>query len=161
MLIIGMLVGFSALLGSYIARSSDDQLPDDLPRAPEGAVAVAVIDIVDGDTLHVEDAAGEVLTVRLFGIDTPERGEDCFEEATDRLRELAGSQVLLVPDARLQDRGGRELRYVYDEDGVSIDAALLDEGLAEVWTEDGALREELMAIEAEARDAHRGCLWAR
>ena len=48
-----------------------------------------------------------MLSVRLFGIDTPERGEACYAEATNRLRELAGSEVLIVADERLQDSGGR------------------------------------------------------
>ena len=157
MLIFGALVGLSAL-GGALLRSSNDGPSDQLPNR-SNAVAVAVVDIIDGDTLRIEDAAGEVLTVRLFGIDTPERGEACYGEATERLRELAGAEVLLVADQRLQDRGGRELRYVYTEAGISVDAAMIEEGLAVAWTEDGVLRDELIAIERAARAAARGCLW--
>ncbi len=32
--------------------------------------------------------------VRIYGVDTPERGEPCFEEATERFRELAGDRVI-------------------------------------------------------------------
>ena len=159
MLIFGVLVGVSAL-GGALLRTGSDAPADNLPTAPASAVAVRVVDVVDGDTFHIEDAGGERLTVRIFGIDTPERGEACYGEATARLRELAGSEVLLAADERLQDRGGRELRYVYTDDGISIDAAMLNEGLAVAWTEDGALRDELIAIENEARDANRGCLWS-
>jgi endonuclease YncB( thermonuclease family) len=42
-----------------------------------------------------------VLTVRLFGIDTSERGEACYGDATEQLRELAGAAVPLVADQRL------------------------------------------------------------
>ena len=31
--------------------------------------------------------------VRLFGVDTPEQGERCYSEATERLKELAGDTV--------------------------------------------------------------------
>ena len=47
---------------------------------------VAVTRIVDGDTLDTTQGR-----LRLFGVDTPERGERCFREATDRLSGLAGS----------------------------------------------------------------------
>jgi endonuclease YncB( thermonuclease family) len=100
-----------------------------------------------------------VLTVRLFGFDTLERGEACYAEATNRLRELAGSEVLIVADERLQDPGGRELSYVYTETGISIDALMLDEGLAVAWTANGRFRDEFIAIEQNARAAYRGCLW--
>jgi endonuclease YncB( thermonuclease family) len=159
-LIFGVLVGLS-VLGGAVLRSGNDEPADDPPADLLRAVPVQVVDIIDGDTLHIEDAAGEVLTVRLFGIDTPERGEPCYAEAANRLRELAGSQVLLVADERLQDPGGRELRYVYTETGTSIDAVMLDEGLAVAWTADGALRDQFVAIEQDARTAHRGCLWTQ
>ena len=35
------------------------------------------------------------------------------------------------------DRYGRLLYYVYTENGASIDATLIREGLARVWTRDG------------------------
>jgi endonuclease YncB( thermonuclease family) len=99
--------------------------------------------------------------VRFYGIDTRERGEACFDEATRRTRELSGDEVLLVPDERNRDRNGRLLRYVYSPDGLSIDAALVAEGLAYAWRDDGALREELVELEDRAREAEVGCLWRR
>ena len=109
MLVFGVLVGVSAIVVATQARSDDDSGPDPSvgPPAPSGAVAVRVIEVIDGDTMRVEAAGGEVLTVRLFGVDTPERGEACYNDATSRLRRLADDTVLLVPDERLQDPGGR------------------------------------------------------
>ena len=68
--------------------------------------------------------------------------------------------ILLLPDVRLQDPGGRELRYAFTDEGVSIDAALLHEGLAIAWRRDGSFREELITIEEEAEAAGTGCLWS-
>jgi micrococcal nuclease len=130
------------------------QHPD--PRSLELA---AVERVIDGDTLDVR-IAGETRRVRLFGIDTPERGERCEGEATDRLRELAGESVRLRRDTRLQDPNGRDLRYLYTESGRSIDATMLAEGLAEPWTADGALRDDLILIAASARQDEIGCLWS-
>jgi endonuclease YncB( thermonuclease family) len=117
-----------------------------------------VTHIVDGDTLDVL-LNGTEERVRIFGVDTPERGERCFREASDRLSELADDTVLLVPDARNRDPSGRLLRYLYTPAGLSIDAMLIADGFAHAWTRDGALREPLMALEEHAMSAGAGCLW--
>ena len=49
---------------------------------------VEVTRIIDGDTF--DSTTG---TVRLFGVDTPERGQRCYQEATVTLRKLAGAVV--------------------------------------------------------------------
>lgn len=161
-LIFGVLVGVSAIAIAVIDRSEDSGTGDPAvgPPAPADAVSVRVVEIIDGDTLVVDAAGDERFTVRLFGVDTPEVGDPCYAEATARLAALAGDTVLLLPDVRLQDVGGRELRYVFSEDGASIDAALLDEGLAIAWRRDGAFRDELIALEEAASAAETGCLWS-
>lgn len=161
-LIFGVLVGVSAIAIAVIDRSEDGTgNPTVGPPAPTDAVSVRVVEIIDGDTLVVDSADGEHLTVRLFGVNTPEIGDACYSDATARLAALAGDTVLLLPDVRLQDVGGRELRYVFTEDGASIDAALLNEGLAVAWRRDGAFRDELIALEEAASAAETGCLWSR
>ncbi|MEX0749294.1 MAG: thermonuclease family protein [Dehalococcoidia bacterium] len=121
----------------------------------------AVVRIIDGDTLRaIVDGTEE--PVRLFGVDTPERGKACFSEATDVLRVLVamhGGQIRLVRDARNRDPNDRLLRYVYTPTGLSIDAVLVAEGYAYAWTRDGALRDPLIDLEAIARLEKRGCLW--
>jgi micrococcal nuclease len=117
-----------------------------------------LVRVIDGDTIVVRLAGGEE-TIRVFGIDTPERGEVCFREAADRIGALASDGVRLLPDARNRDRFGRLLRYVYTNDGRSIDALLIAEGLAHAWRDDGALRLALIALEERARAAGTGCLW--
>ena len=96
---------------------------------------------------------------RLFGVDTPERGERCATEATERLRELAGDTVRLEDGPRLTDTYGRTLAYVYTVDGISIDAALIREGFATAWTRDGQHRDYLVGLEREAQQQGAGCLW--
>ncbi len=116
--------------------------------------------IVDGDTLHVE-FEGRDESVRLYGIDAPEVGTRCADEATARLRQLAGSNVRMRRDARDRDRYKRLLRYVYTAGGESIDATLVREGLARAWRGDGQLEGAITALEDDARSAGRGCLWRR
>ena len=109
--------------------------------------AIPVLRVIDGDTFTT---TGDQ-SVRLFGVDTPERGEKCYREATTRLRELAGEAVRVELGPRSQDRYGRLLYYVYTQDGDSIDEILVSEGLAKAWTRDGQHRELLMGLQREAQ----------
>ena len=65
-----------------------------------------VVQVIDGDTLDLL-IAGTKYRVRLFGVDTPERGERCYEEATERTRQLSGDLVRIEPGPRSEDRYGR------------------------------------------------------
>ncbi len=119
---------------------------------------VRLATVIDGDTVDVL-AAQTPLRIRAFGIDAPELDQRCAAAATARLGELAANGMRLQPDDRLQDEFGRELRYLFTVDGLSIDSAMVSEGLARAWHDDGVLRDHLVALEDEARDARRGCLW--
>ena len=104
---------------------------------------IPVIRVIDGDTF----ATCGNQSVRLFGVDTPERGEKCYREATARLWELAGGGVRVELGPRSQDRYGRLLYYVYTQDGASIDEILVSEGLAKAWQRDGQHRDLLVGLE--------------
>lgn len=104
--------------------------------------------MIDGDTfISGRRTDGEELRIRLFGVDTPERGEPCFDEATERFRELAGDSVRIEYGPRRTDRYGRLLAYVYTEDSESIAEKLNQEGLGEAWTRDGQHRDLLVGLE--------------
>ena len=117
-----------------------------------------VVQVIDGDTLDLL-IAGTKYRVRLFGVDTPERGERCYEEATERTRHLSGDMVRVESGPRSQDRYGRLLFYLYTRSGESIDAILIRNGLATAWTRDGQYRDVLVKLEQEARRQGTGCLW--
>lgn len=74
---------------------------------------------VDPLTLYIHGGGSLVNggRVRLFGVDTPERGQHCYSEATERLRELAGGVVRVEAGPRVQDPFGRSLWYVFTEAG--------------------------------------------
>jgi len=95
----------------------------------------------------------------LFRSDTPEAGERCFREASDRNAMLVGRKVYLLGDARDHDDFGRLLRYVFLANGQSVDATLVAEGFGHAWTRDGRYKNQIIPLEAEAQSAHRGCLW--
>ena len=67
---------------------------------------IPVLRVIDGDTF----ATSGNQSVRLFGVDTPERGEKCYREATARLRELTGGEVRVELGPRSRDRYGDRRR---------------------------------------------------
>ena len=127
----------------------------------DAAQAATLIRIIDGDTFEAS-LNGNSVTIRLFGADTPERGEACFREATDRLSTLLarGDRVWLQPGPR-NDDGSRLLRYAFTDERVLIDALLVREGLAAAWRRDGQLRDTIIALEDAARSLGVGCLFGR
>ena len=119
-----------------------------------GCPTMRVSRVIDGDTFD-----SPASRVRLFGVDTPERGERCHHQAASGLRQLAGKVVRVEPGPRAKDPGGRLLYYVYTEAGNSIDEILVREGLAQAWTRDGQHRDHLIGLEQEARGKATGCMW--
>ncbi len=125
---------------------------------PQSLEQATVVEVIDGDTIDVL-IGGEAQQVRYYGIDAPDKGKQCFNEATERNRELVGTTVRLKADVRDQDDSGHLLRYVFSEEGLSLDAALVSEGLAKAWRQDGLYRFRLIALEDHARTQGIGCLW--
>lgn len=114
--------------------------------------------VVDGDTfISGRTTDGEELRIRLFGVDTPERGEPCYDEATERLKELAGDSVRIEYGPRRTDRYGRLLAYFYTKDAENIAEKLIQEGLGEAWKRDGQHRSLLVGLEREAEGKKAGC----
>ncbi len=70
--------------------------------------------IIDGDTIEVI-YRGEIEKVRLWGIDTPERGEVGFKEASEFLRIFSENEFLFIdfPAKHKRDNFGRLLGNLY------------------------------------------------
>ena len=156
------LVFFSLVMACSSVAPPNSTSPGQMVESPPCATVlccpdcprVSVAGIIDGDTFDSGSAR-----IRLFGVDTPERGDACFKEAADGLKELAGDSVRVESGPRREDRYGRILYYVYTEGGESIDETLVREGLALAWGWDGQYRDLLVAAEEGAREEGRGCLW--
>lgn len=133
--------------------------------APSGLPTVSVQRAVDGDTLKLSDGR----SVRLIGINTPERGhhgrrtEPFAEAARRRLQALvdaSGARVSLQVGSEPRDRYGRTLAHAYDRQGQNIEARLLEEGLGYLVAvaPNTALVACQQAAERVARSARLG-LW--
>lgn len=121
--------------------------------------------IYDGDTVELSDGR----KLRLIGIDTPELGhgrgpsQPLAEAAFQALRTLLATspRLRLRYDAEPHDRYQRRLAHIFLHNGASVEAALLEQGLAtalvippNVWN-----LACYQAAEKRARLARRG-LWA-
>jgi len=89
-----------------------------------------VVSVIDGDTFDAE-RAGTRERVRIIGIDTPEREQCGYVEASAALSDAIGDRrVTLVSGAETdRDTYGRLLRYV-EVDGADVGLDLIERGLA-------------------------------
>ena len=91
----------------------------------EGRTAAVVTRIIDGDTIEV-DIAGVLYRVRYLGIDTPERNQPGYDEATLANKDLVSDRTVeLENDISETDRYGRLLRYVW-VNGDMVNALLVE-----------------------------------
>ena len=132
------------------------------------ALAVQVVQVVDGDTIEVCCIGGKREKVRYIGIDTPEtkhptKGVEAYgKEASEANRKLvAGRSVRLEFDVQQRDKYGRLLAYVYLEDGTFVNARLVEQGYAQVMTVPPNVKHQelFLRLQREAREARRG-LWS-
>lgn len=75
------------------------------------------VEVVDGDTMIINNG----LSLRLLGIDAPNKGEKNYEEAKSYLESLVlGKELKLEYDAYQDDKFGRILSYVWIDCIVEI-----------------------------------------
>ncbi len=139
--------------------------------ALERAGTARIVEIVDGDTVVLDDGS----QVRLVGLQAPKLplGRPNFPtwplaaEAKAALEEIAlGQRVSLSYGGTRMDRHGRRLAHLHvlDEDGAPrlwVQGEMLRRGMARVYTfpDNRAMVAEMLALEREARAARRG-IWA-
>ena len=108
---------------------------------PEGGASIQVrlVRVIDGDTLNLVSADGEIFRVRLFGIDAPEKGQPYSLRATRYLTSLTSGAVMSFEQTDT-DNYGREVGVLF-ADGIegSINLAMIRAGLARHYTCYGAL----------------------
>jgi micrococcal nuclease len=136
------------------------------PRTP----GVAVVRVVDGDTVDVRLPEGRQERVRLIGMDTPETVDprepvQCFgREASARAHALLDGQTVGLerdPSQGERDRYGRLLAYLWLPDGRDFAQVMIGEGYAFEYTYrlPYAHQEAFQAAQARARAGALG-LWA-
>lgn len=127
------------------------------PKASISSAAALrnVARVVDGDTVKL--ANGE--TVRLLGIDTPERGQCGYKEAADNLTKMIGGRPVTLAKGPVSDRDkyGRILRYI-EVDGRDLNLAQITSGHAKAAYDSrsgyGRHPREAAYIAADAKTRH-------
>jgi endonuclease YncB( thermonuclease family) len=115
-----------------------------------------VVGITDGDTITVlHDNRAE--TVRLMGVDAPEKRQPYGDRARRFTADLAFDRTVTVLTSG-RDRNGRLLGEVVLPDGRSLNQELVRAGYA-WWFRRYSRDVTLARLEAEARERRRG-LWA-
>jgi len=156
-----LLVAISAsLVLAACATGVHDQAPSIGSRTH-----ARVTDVIDGDTVRAL-VDGNEITIRLIGIDTPEKDGpytdlECYgQEATVFTRDrLDGEEVSLGFDVERTDRFDRTLAYVWLGDEL-VNESIIAEGAAVLLTipPNVAYVERFERAQREAREAERG-LW--
>ena len=116
-----------------------------------------VIEVVDGDTIKVL-VAGQKLTLRYIGIDTPEMSAaDGAAAREQNIALVSGRTVHLEQDVSATDPYGRLLRYVWVGD-LLVKAELVRLGYARAvaYPPDTKNQAQFAALQAEAQAARRG-----
>ncbi|GAB5490559.1 MAG: hypothetical protein Phog2KO_07740 [Phototrophicaceae bacterium] len=117
-----------------------------------------VVNVIDGDTIDVV-IDGEEFRVRYVGVNTPERDEVCYSEATQANADMVDGQIVrLVPDTSDTDRYGRLLRYIYVGD-TFVNRQLVAEGYAEavLYNPDDEYYADFRRFEVSAERNGLGC----
>ena len=111
---------------------------------------VLVERIIDGDTIKAENRNE---SIRLLGINTPERGEIYYEEARQFLEEgVLNKTVTLKFGKERYDKYGRTLAYIF-LNGKNINLGLVENGFANYYFPSGR-----DAYYKEFAEAWRTCL---
>ena len=140
--------------------------------------SIRVTRVIDGDTVELENRE----RVRLIGIDTPEARYNTKLErdarrtkkdyrtiiemgkaATEFTKRLVDRQKVRIEfDVEKRDRYGRLLAYVYLPDGRMLNAELVKEGYAQMYTFPPNVKysDLFLTLQQEAREQGKG-LWGK
>lgn len=115
------------------------------------------VGVSDGDSLHLELPDGERIRVRLYGIDAPEKDQECALAARKKLGKLIYDKEIRVEVLDV-DKYGRYVGKVY-AGARYVNRYMLKEGLAWHYKHYAADDELLAEAEARAKAAGRG-IWS-
>jgi micrococcal nuclease len=160
---VAIVIGYA--VSSVGGAGTDGSTSPSPSQEREDETNATITDVVDGDTVRA-NFVGDVVAVRLIGVDAPEVGGpfttlECFgpQASAYTTRLLDGQRIRLELDVEEHDRFGRTLAYVWLGD-VLFNEELVDEGFAfeKAFPPNVAYVDRLRSAEQDAREHNRG-LW--
>ena len=107
-------------------KSKLDNYP---PDSENGKSELTINEVIDGDTFVLSDAS----RVRLIGVDTPEKGQPYYREATLFAESLlTGAVIRIEYDEEPYDDYGRRLVYLF-ADSIFYNELIIEQGMASVY----------------------------
>jgi endonuclease YncB( thermonuclease family) len=94
-----------------------------------GEISGTAVKIIDGDTYDLLLGSNKTERIRLAEVDCPERTQDFYQVAKNRLGEICLNKTVIVR-YKERDRNGRIVGHTYLDDGTWVNAQLIREGLA-------------------------------
>ncbi len=115
---------------------------------------VYISHVIDGDTIETENG----VRIRLLGINTPEKGQFCYEEARRFLQDLVENKSVSI-EWKKTDKYGRILGYVF-LNGM-INKKILENGFANIYYyEKDRYFSQMGEAESSAREKEIG-IWKK
>lgn len=131
-------------------RKHTENIPTD------GTAKGRVVRIIDGDTYDLLTADRRKYRVRMYGIDTPEKGMPYYRVAKKYLKQLCFDSIVSIQTSK-RDIYDRIISFTYLSDGREVGAEMIRAGMAwhfKRYNDDV----ELARLEQEAKSNHLG-LW--
>lgn len=139
-----------------LATSCTERKPEQKAEISNAADSLVVVQVIDGDTFVL----GSHKSVRIAMIDTPEKGEPLYHEATEYVTSLIlNRRVSLEPVGAGHDHYGRLLAEVLS-DSLNIGYEVLKAGLGliYIYSDNKYLIDKYLPAQVEAIDKKLG-LW--
>ncbi|MDH3382273.1 MAG: thermonuclease family protein, partial [Flavobacteriaceae bacterium] len=125
--------------GGYSFRGSQINPVREQTVLEQTAETYSIKKYVDGDTIDLNEGIEVLLyRIRLLGIDTDERGQPLYREATEALEELIDGNPITLKKDPSRDLGDfrRPLRYIFiGETNINIEMVRL--GYARTFMHEG------------------------
>lgn len=152
--IFNIVIGFQDLPDIEPGVESEQPIVQSVPEGAADITHAKTVRIIDGDTAEFQLLNGDIVTVRFYGINTPERGKSLYTEATESLAAMIEGKYVLL-EGLGQDRYGRLIAKVY----VDTSANQVASGMAK-WYEHYAPEDTLLRdLEDSAKTSRLG-IWS-
>lgn len=144
-----MIVALFSVLSIYYPKITGEAIKNNYQKE-----SVFVTRVIDGDTIIVNNNT----EVRLLGVNTPERGMEGYNKATEFLKQFENKTIEILRDYENLDKYDRKLRYIF-YDNQLINSEILNKGLGTSFMINGLKYENELIIAEDFAKENNINLW--